>query len=496
MKPTKLRHQILLLLGVPLLIQLLTISFLLFSFAKIDEAARREAKAKRVVSVCQESIGLFGSIIFQIATPTYFGEKDPARAKLLVKSLLRKTSELQSLVKDNPEALTLTHRFARDAKGFIESFDELIRSFDAETGRLLFSEVLTTGEFMEQFKVIWERVQQDLNELIAMYAPIADEFQPQGVKARENLRLVIIMILAINILTVMILAANVNRNTLQRLQILMSNLQSFSRARKEYIDLKGTDEISTLNQAFKQVADERNKLDEIRKSLQAMISHDIRSPLSAVTLSLEFILDSFQETLVPTVSNRLTRSLSELKRLSRLVRTLLDIEKMETGHLDLSINDHYCVDLIDQSTSAVLSLAERKEIALETLVPESLALDCDGDRTIQVLVNLLSNAIKFAPRESTIIVSCDKSKDNATRFEVIDQGPGIPDDKVDKLFGKFSQLDQPEEIKVAGSGLGLFICKLLIEAQGGRIGYRPSRSNGACFWFELPEEPPSTTSRV
>ncbi|MBY0547457.1 MAG: HAMP domain-containing histidine kinase [Candidatus Obscuribacterales bacterium] len=468
------------------MIQLLTIGWLLFSFAKIDDAAKKEAKAKRVVSVCQESIGLLGSIIFQLATPTYFGEKDPARAKVLVKSLLHRSAELQSLVKDNPEAVILTRRVTRDSRSFIESFDELMRSFDAETGRLFFSEVLTTGEFLEQFKVIWERVQHDLNEIIAMYAPIADEFQPQGVKAREDLRLVIMLILGINILTVVILAVNVNRNTLQRLQILMNNMQSFSRARQDYIELRGTDEISALNQAFKQVADERNKLDEIRKSLQAMISHDIRSPLSAVMLSLGFILEGFGETLVPTVSNRLTRALSELGRLSRLVRTLLDIEKMETGHLDLSIAHHYCVDLVDQSISAVQALAERKKISVETQVDECLVLHCDGDRTIQVLVNLLSNAIKFAPQESTITISCEQAKDSAMRFEVSDQGPGVPADKIGKLFGKFSQLDQPEDTRKEGSGLGLFICKLLIEAQGGQLGYRPSESNGACFWFELP----------
>lgn len=488
MKPTKIRHQILLLLGIPLLIQLFTIGWLLFSLARIDDAAVKEANTKRIVYVCQESIGLIGNIVFQLVNPTFIGDRgDPERAKMQVRSFLQKSAELQLLVKDNPKALTLAKRLTRDSKSFMVNLDDLVRSYDSETGKMFFSEVLTTREFMEQFKVVWERLQQDLNQLIGMYSPVEAEFQPHGVRTREQMRIIILIVLAVNLITVIVLAFSVNKNILSRLQLLMQNMESFSRAKQDFVPLKGSDELSELNSAFKRVADERDKLDELRRSLQAMISHDIRSPLAGIMVSMEFILDSFHETLVPTVANQLTRAVSELRRLSRLVRTLLDIEKMETGHLDLNIEHHYCMDLIQPAVSAVQSLAERKNTTIKILADEMLELDCDADRTVQVLVNLLSNAIKFAPPGSSISVAVERLPNGSLQFQVKDEGPGIPADNVSKLFAKFSQLDQPESIKKQGSGLGLFICRLLVEAHKGELGYSPVKPTGACFWFNLPD---------
>ena len=113
-------------------------------------------------------------------------------------------------------------------------------------------------------------------------------------------------------------------------------------------------------------------------------------------------------------------------------------------------------------------------------------LFCDSDRTIQVLVNLLSNAIKFAPKDSVITLRSKLTTDHSFRFEVVDQGPGVPPDQINSLFAKFHQLDQPTAVKQEGSGLGLYICRMLITAQGGKVGYTSPGDRGSCFWFELP----------
>jgi signal transduction histidine kinase len=98
---------------------------------------------------------------------------------------------------------------------------------------------------------------------------------------------------------------------------------------------------------------------------------------------------------------------------------------------------------------------------------------------------MLSNAIKFAPKHSAITVSATQVE-NQVRVEIHDKGPGIPREKQSRLFSKFSQLEQPEEIKKPGSGLGLYICKTLINVQSGSVGVDSSEDSGTCFWFSLP----------
>ncbi|MBX9695294.1 MAG: HAMP domain-containing histidine kinase, partial [Cyanobacteria bacterium] len=177
---------------------------------------------------------------------------------------------------------------------------------------------------------------------------------------------------------------------------------------------------------------------------------------------------------------------AETQRLARLAHTLLDVDRMEDGKLDIDFVKVSAAELVKSSTAVQAAQAERRKIQLVENVEEGLELKCDVDRTIQVLTNLLSNALKFCPRNSTITVSAFSASDDWARFEVIDQGTGVPSEQAANLFVRFKQLDQPAELKTQGSGLGLFICKSLVEAQGGRIGYREREEPGACFWIELP----------
>ncbi len=141
-------------------------------------------------------------------------------------------------------------------------------------------------------------------------------------------------------------------------------------------------------------------------------------------------------------------------------------------------------NIVESSVSAVAFLAQHKQIEFEENIPNNIMVLCDEDRTIQCVVNLLSNAIKFSPKGSKVQVNVS-STEGWYRLEVIDQGPGVPDSEQGNLFNKFVQLKQPESTKKEGSGLGLYICRLLIEAQGGRLGYRSPEEKGSCFYLEL-----------
>lgn len=492
----KLRHQILILLGLPMSCQLLTVGLLSASFTRVDEVARRETSAKRIVSLCQVTNGLLGQLVMEMAAPSFFGTTENKELLRTIPMLLRtRVEQIRTLVKDNPQALALANRFGKNSGRYVENLLDIVHGYNPQSNKFFFSQFLEDHEYIESMKVLLDTMVKDLDTLLNMYGQEAEEFQPAAIQARTDLRHLIIAAVAFNLIMVAALAVIVNKNTLSRLQILMENMQRFSRGQQGYERLSGTDELAELDKAFKDMSDERNRLDEIRKSLQAMVSHDLRSPLASINLSVELVLSMYVDTLQPNVVKILGRMHSQLLRLSRLARTLLDVEKIEDGHLEVIMKPHSCAELIDASLAAVVSLAEHTQITFKQDFDPELNLICDEDRTIQVIVNFLSNAIKFAPPNSTITVSV-KIIESFVHFEIIDEGPGVPDEQAGRLFEKFRQLDQPSEVKKQGSGLGLFICKMLISAQGGQVGYKRADTGGSCFWFDIPittAEPPATT---
>jgi signal transduction histidine kinase len=285
---------------------------------------------------------------------------------------------------------------------------------------------------------------------------------------------------------VIVLAVLVNKNTLSRLQVLMSNIRAFSQPKAQLQKLSGNDELAELDNAFREMAAERAQLDEIRKSLMAMASHDLRTPLTSMNIALEFILNTQAESLSPEVLKKMQYMSSEANRLVRLSSTFLDIEKIESGKLEVEMKKFSLGDIVEPSISAVRSLADARNIEIVDSSNKAWKLSCDQERTIQVLVNLLSNAIKFSPKNGSVYVRSVPAENDLLRVEVVDNGSGVRESESKLLFNKFSQLDQKADIKKSGSGLGLYICKMLITAQGGEIGYYPINEGGSCFWFELP----------
>lgn len=141
--------------------------------------------------------------------------------------------------------------------------------------------------------------------------------------------------------------------------------------------------------------------------------------------------------------------------------------------------------LIKRTLDAIQSQADSKGIFIITRFPE-LEILCDEDRIVQVMINLVANSLKFSARESQIQVDIAEAED-AVEFKVVDQGKGIPEDKIDSLFERYVQVEHSDQSVHGGSGLGLAICKALVHAHGGEIGVRSTPNVGSEFWFRLPK---------
>lgn len=228
------------------------------------------------------------------------------------------------------------------------------------------------------------------------------------------------------------------------------------------------------------------ELDRMKSSFVSNVSHELRTPLTSIMGYSEFL----QEELAgPLNAEQLSFTLqiqTAAERLQHLVNDLLDFSKLEDGSYKLNFKQ---ADLLERVHAVLNSLYPQIQRAglslLEDLPEEPLLIEMDPNRISQVLTNLLSNAIKFTAPGGKIALTLSQAPDQV-RFEVRDSGIGIAPENLPKLFQKFYQVDASNTRERGGAGLGLSICKALVESHGGKIGVDSELGKGSVFWFTLP----------
>jgi len=170
-----------------------------------------------------------------------------------------------------------------------------------------------------------------------------------------------------------------------------------------------------------------------------------------------------------------------------LVNDLLDVSVIESGHFDLSRKPAVMADLLGERLRFALPMAERKNIAL-MLESEMDATVCvDRSRISQAIDNFISNAVKYSPAGSRVIIATSRDDQQLT-VSVTDQGPGVPQAEIPKLFGDFQKLSNRPTAGETSTGLGLAIVKKVVDAHGGRVGVDSEVGRGSRFYFTLPLE--------
>lgn len=230
---------------------------------------------------------------------------------------------------------------------------------------------------------------------------------------------------------------------------------------------------------------ERKKIEQLKREFVAMVSHDLRTPLTSVQCFLEMLGEGMLNDSPDTMQNRAKSSQADISRLINLVNSLLDIDKMEAGKLEISPSLFPIKSLVERSVGSVRTWAERSGIKLEGKAVDGLMF-ADEDRLVQVLINLISNAVKFSPRDSTVCVTAENLPD-CIELKVIDSGRGIPESHRTKIFDRFEQVELDDSRLKGGTGLGLAICKAIVTAHGGTIGVDSVEGKGSTFWFRIPK---------
>ena len=220
-----------------------------------------------------------------------------------------------------------------------------------------------------------------------------------------------------------------------------------------------------------------------RQDVLSFVSHDLRNPLMGILLTTETLLRAPRGKERRKGWSQIERVRRAAEQMRHMINDLLDVASIDAGRLTIGAADHEIDCLFDDSLSILGPLAAAKGVALGYERPTSvLAARCDRDRVLQVLSNVIGNAIKFTPQGGSVTVSARPS-DGKVLLAVRDTGPGISPSVRPHIFERFWQADETAH---HGRGLGLFIAKGLVEAQGGAIWVDSPATGGATFSFTLP----------
>jgi signal transduction histidine kinase len=252
------------------------------------------------------------------------------------------------------------------------------------------------------------------------------------------------------------------------------------------VAVRSRDEVGQLSRAFNRMAGEMESLERLRRELVANVSHELKTPISALRAHLENLLDGVEDANPALIEVMLQQS----ERLSRLVDQLLDLSRLEAGDVPLEIEPVPLGLLVDRVIKEVeVARPDRaRDLAVQNEVPPDLPpVRADRERIHQVLFNLLENAVRFTPPGGMVTVRA--ARDNGDwAVSVEDTGPGIPKEHIPLVFERFYRVDPSRSRDDGGTGLGLAIARSVVEAHGGRI-WAESEARGVRFTFLLPGSP-------
>jgi two-component system sensor histidine kinase GlrK len=271
------------------------------------------------------------------------------------------------------------------------------------------------------------------------------------------------------------------------------------------LDTSRTDEFSQLARDFNSMTQRLNELDQMKKDFVSHVSHELKAPLASMQETIHLMLEQIPGSLNEKQKRLLELNFQSGKRLSSMLGNLLDLSRMEAGALEYELRMRDLGELVRTALAEFEVQAGEKSLQIKEELPaQPVFVECDGDRIIQVIGNVVGNGIKFSRDGGLIRVSvqtCNRVpatipdawreivQTDGNPFALIavaDSGPGIPDQHKEKIFEKFHQVKQGKKIAGQGVGLGLAICRTIVEAHRGAIWVEDNPEGGSVISVLLP----------
>lgn len=232
---------------------------------------------------------------------------------------------------------------------------------------------------------------------------------------------------------------------------------------------------------------EQKEVEKLKTEFVSVVSHELRTPLTAIRASLGMVLSGIFPNINGKVKELLDIAHNNSLRLIDLINDILDIEKIAAGKMEFNFEQLEVFPLVKDTISINVPYADKYKVrySVQSAIFDDTKINVDKNRFVQVLTNLLSNATKFSPEGGSVEVSLKKS-DSQVRISVKDHGQGVPLEFRDKLFQQFTQADSSDARQKGGTGLGLNICKSLVEQMRGKISFESEIGKGTVFHIDFP----------
>ena len=268
-------------------------------------------------------------------------------------------------------------------------------------------------------------------------------------------------------------------------------LRSMTKATKRYakgdfaarVEVWGDDEIAELGKAFNQMAEALDNLEKMRASFLQSVSHDLRTPMTVIA----GFIDNINSGIIPPDMHRhyLEIVSNEVKRLSRMVNTLLDVSRLESGDKKYNMTDF---DIAEMARLILISFEKQideKNIEVEFIAEDSIFVHADEDAIHRVIYNLCHNAIKFSKNGGLLRIKLERTKADKVNISVYNEGQGIAAEDLPFVFERFYKSDKSRGLDKTGIGLGLYISKTMIDAHGEQLSVRSEEGKNCEFSFAL-----------
>lgn len=274
------------------------------------------------------------------------------------------------------------------------------------------------------------------------------------------------------------------KSTTRPIREMRQALESYSRGDFSVrLTTKSGGELGELCHSFNEMADSLEQMENSRRGFMANISHDLKTPMTSISGFLDGILDGT----IPSERERayLERVSQEVQRLRRLVNSILDVTRLEGGQISLHVRELDIGELICRVLFSFERTIEEKGIRVIPPDPEGPIVAADEDSVVRILTNLIGNAVKFTPQGGEIRASVERLPRRMARICVVNTGSSIPEEDLPFLFERFYKADKSRNLDKEGTGLGLYIARMLVSLNGGEIGVRSLPGEGTEFFFTL-----------
>ena len=477
----RLSKQLIFLIGIPLACEIAFVSTLATALSQAERDFVKESR-NREIALCVNRL-MRDLLQAAMSIGTRYLSKDDSNLAYVETALLdiaKQRLRLKSLITRDFEQYPQYLDFDKGIENNLLTVDQFHELMDSHND-------LEGIKALARIKNLVSLINKTGAVILDKQEKLSQKYRRDQTFYRQRIRNIIIFGALANVLAAGLLGWFVLRRTLERFNVLMQNNKRLALGEKLAAPLKGDDELAELDQTFHQMVATLAEAKQRDRDFVSTISHDIRSPLSGLKLSVElFATGAFGE-LNSKGTTVLAKSERSIQRILDITGNLLELGKIESGTYIPQLELTKLASLFEESVSLVQSLADSKDVRVE-VVDVDIELRLDASQIVRVLMNLLSNAIKFSEPEQVVVLLASSDGDYV-RVEVMDSGRGVPADKQNSIFDRYKQSEASDGHDRKGVGLGLSICKAIVQAHGGTIGVSARSTGGSIFWFQLPIRP-------